>query len=175
MVILFWRLDGRTTGAKGGPNITRQFRWFDNRCARVVYKSHAAVEHQSGHVQSADIGQEERWPFLVCDDRAEVIRQCDQLDGVKDDIVSHPDLCDFTLTPLMCHSGGAKSAACLTTEQAETVKNFYRDYFAEGRLASPGLELGSESQWSVFLSGPAPSSSGDAYIQYFLFDDPSWH
>lgn len=114
-------------------------------------------------------------PSLFATIGAEVIKQCDQVDGVKDGIVSHPDLCNFTLTPLMCDSGGAKSSACLTTDQAETVKNFYRDYYADGRLAFPGLELSSESQWSFLLSGPAPVSFGDAYIQYFLLDDPSWH
>ncbi|KAK3322064.1 feruloyl esterase B [Apodospora peruviana] len=105
----------------------------------------------------------------------EVIKQCDALDGVKDGIVSHPDLCNFTLTPLMCDLSGATASACLSFEQVATVRNIYADYYAEGKLAFPGLELSSEAQWPFLLSGPGPSSYGDGYIQYFLLDDPNWH
>ncbi|KAK4108361.1 feruloyl esterase-like protein B [Canariomyces notabilis] len=105
----------------------------------------------------------------------EVIRQCDGKDGLKDGIVSRPDKCNFSLKPLLCSSRGANKSACLTKEQAETVQSFYGDYYAEGKFAFPGLELSSESQWAFLLGGSAPSSYGDGYIQYFLYNDPSWH
>lgn len=106
---------------------------------------------------------------------AEAIKQCDELDGLKDGIVSYPDLCRFDLTPVLCGPGVAKPASCLTEAQAETVKNAYRDYTSEEQLVFPGLEVGSEHQWSFLMGGPAPSSLGDGYIQYFLLDDPNWH
>ncbi|KAK0714267.1 feruloyl esterase-like protein B [Apiosordaria backusii] len=106
---------------------------------------------------------------------AEAIRQCDEVDGLKDGIVSHPELCDFTLAPLLCsNSPGTDPSACLTEEQVETVRNVYGDFYAEGKLAFPGMEVGSESQWSFLLGGAAPTAFGDAYIQYFLYDDPTW-
>lgn len=105
----------------------------------------------------------------------EVIRQCDEVDGVKDGIVSHPDRCNFTLTPLLCSTPGVGQSACLTAEQATTVRNVYADFYAEGKFAFPGMELSSEPQWSVLLGGTAPSPLGDGYIKNFLFDDASWH
>ncbi|KAK4180999.1 tannase and feruloyl esterase-domain-containing protein [Triangularia setosa] len=106
----------------------------------------------------------------------EVIRQCDEVDGLKDGIVSHPDLCKFTLAPLLCgNSLETNSSVCLTAEQAETIRNVYSDFYAEGKLAYPGMGLSSEIQWSFLLGGAAPTAFGDAYIQYFLYDDPDWH
>ncbi|KXX74285.1 putative feruloyl esterase B-2 [Madurella mycetomatis] len=105
----------------------------------------------------------------------EVIRQCDAVDDLKDGIVSHPDKCNFTLDPLLCSSPGANSSACLTEEQMKTVLDVYGDYHAEGKFAFPGLELSSEAQWSFLLGGPAPSNLGDGYMQYFLYNDPSWN
>lgn len=110
--------------------------------------------------------------FTVIGD--EVISQCDAVDGVVDGIVSTPEECNFNATALLCGSATANTSACLTEAQIGTVGNIYADYHAEGKFAFPGLELGSESQWSVLLGGSAPNSLGDEYIQYFLLDDPSW-
>lgn len=106
---------------------------------------------------------------------AEVIRQCDALDGVVDGIVSAPDQCQFNATTLQCGAQAANSTTCLTAEQIATLGNIYADYYAEGRFAFPGLELGSEGQWEVLLGGTAPNGLGDGYMQYFLFNDPSWN
>lgn len=106
---------------------------------------------------------------------AEVIRQCDALDGVVDGIVSAPDQCQFNATTLQCGAQAANSTTCLTAEQIVTLGNIYADYYAEGRFAFPGLELGSEGQWQVLLGGTAPNGLGDGYMQYFLFNDPSWN
>lgn len=105
---------------------------------------------------------------------AEVIKQCDAVDGVVDGIVSAPDQCPFDPSALRCGSLGTNSSACLQDAQIGTLKKIYSDYYANGKFAFPGLELGSESQWSVLLGGTAPNSLGDEYIQDFLLDDPSW-
>lgn len=105
----------------------------------------------------------------------EVIRQCDAADGLEDGIVSQPDRCNFTLDSLLCTSPGANSSACLTPQQAKTVRGIYGDYYAKGKFAFPGLELSSEGQWAPLLGGPAPHNLGDGYIQYFLYNDPEWH
>ena len=108
---------------------------------------------------------------------AEVIKQCDSLDGVVDGIISSPELCNFKLTPLLCDSNlsASNTSGCLTSEQATTVSHFYADYIAEGKLAFPGMEPGSESTWPVLLGGNKPNSLGDGYIQYFLLNDPAWN
>lgn len=105
---------------------------------------------------------------------AEVIRQCDALDGVSDGIVSTPDQCQFDTTALLCGSSRVNGSACLRQEQINTLNNIYSDYYANDKFAFPGLEPGSESQWSVLFGGTAPNSLGDEYIQDFLLNDPSW-
>ncbi|KAK4195254.1 hypothetical protein QBC40DRAFT_343569 [Triangularia verruculosa] len=89
----------------------------------------------------------------------EVIRQCDEVDGLKDGIQFCRDI----------------PSACLTAEQEETIRNVYSGFYAEGKLAFPGMGLSSEAQWSFLLGGAAPTPFGDAYIQYFLYDNPDWH
>ncbi|KAH7019641.1 feruloyl esteras-like protein B [Ilyonectria destructans] len=103
---------------------------------------------------------------------AEVVAQCDAVDGVVDGIVSAPDLCNFNVDALLCTP--TKTGNCLTAEQALTVNKIHADYVVNGKLAFPGLELSSEDQWGVLISGSEPASLGLQYIQYMLLDDPSW-
>lgn len=104
----------------------------------------------------------------------EVISQCDGVDGVEDGIVSTPEQCAFNVTALLCGAAGVNTSACLTEDEIGTLKNIYSDYYAEGKYAFPGLELGSEAQWAVLLGGTAPNNLGDEYIQDFLLNDPDW-
>lgn len=104
----------------------------------------------------------------------EAIRQCDGADGVPDGIISAPDKCDFKVEALACSTPGVNQSACLTDDQVQTVKNIYADYYAEGKFAFPGLNVGSEQEWFVILSGTEPSPLGEKYINDFLFDDPDW-
>ncbi|KAF5874782.1 putative feruloyl esterase b protein [Botrytis fragariae] len=60
------------------------------------------------------------------------------------------------------------------TEQAQTVQNIHSNYTINGQFTFPGLEIGSESEWNVLLSGPEPAPLGFQYIQDMLLDDPQW-
>lgn len=109
---------------------------------------------------------------------AEVISQCDALDGLVDGIVSSPELCQFNSSTLLCGSSATTTnttSACLTETQIDTLNSIYAEYVAEGEFAFPGLELGSEAQWSVLLGGSTPNSLGYEYIQDFLLNDLSWN
>lgn len=106
---------------------------------------------------------------------AEVLRQCDAADGLADGIITRPDLCEFDYSVLACpDTTTTETTPCLTAAQISTVQKLHSPYIADGTFAFPGLELGSESQWAFLLSGDAPSSFGDGYIQNFLLSDPSW-
>lgn len=104
----------------------------------------------------------------------EVTKQCDALDGVQDGIISYPDGCHLDFDALLCGRPGVNASTCLTAVQIDTARNIYSDYYAEGRFAFPGLEVGSEPQWPFLLGTPAPNPLGDEYMQDFLFNDPSW-
>lgn len=105
----------------------------------------------------------------------EAINQCDELDGVKDGIISAPSNCTVDYTTLSCDNPGANSSACLTADQIQTAKNVYADYRSEsGESLYPGLSPGCERQWSLVLNQTETSPYGINYIRDFLYDDDSW-
>ncbi|KAK4194914.1 Tannase/feruloyl esterase [Triangularia verruculosa] len=102
----------------------------------------------------------------------EVTRQCDEVDGVKDGIVSSPEKCEFDLGTLVCSEFETKLSECLTVEQAQTVSKVYQGWVSQdGELLYPGLTLGSEDQWWILMGGTEPSPFGLGYIRDFLLDD----
>ncbi|KAI0128220.1 tannase and feruloyl esterase [Hypoxylon sp. NC0597] len=103
-----------------------------------------------------------------------VTEQCDEVDGVKDGIVSSPENCHPDFEVLNCNNVGANSSACLTPLQLETLVKFYTDYYVGSELAHPGLELSSESGWDEFLFTGVPISYGLDYLRYAVFADPEW-
>lgn len=66
---------------------------------------------------------------------------CDSLDGVKDGVVEDPRACRLNLKPVTC--AGAKTAACITPDQARTVEIFSAPLRNEdGKVLDHGLYPG---------------------------------
>lgn len=106
--------------------------------------------------------------------RAEVLRQCDPVDGLMDGIITNPYMCDFHPDALLCQ--GTNTTNCLTGLQLETLYTIQHDYLENATFVFPHLALGSEAQWPVLLGNPnGPASLGTQYEQYFLLDDPTWN
>jgi feruloyl esterase len=106
---------------------------------------------------------------------AEVLRQCDGVDGVLDGIITNPSVCDFDYNALLC-TPTSKPDSCLTAPQLDTLYSIYHDYVdTNNTFVFPHLELGSEAQWPVLLgSNSTPNPLGSAYVQDFLLNDPTW-
>ena len=106
---------------------------------------------------------------------AEVLRQCDAVDGVLDGVITKPSACDFNYNALLC-TPTSNPSACLTATQLDTLYTIYHDYVdVNNTFVFPHLELGSEAQWSVLLgSNSTPNALGIAYVQNFLLNDPTW-
>jgi feruloyl esterase len=85
-----------------------------------------------------------------------VLEACDDIDGVRDGLVSRPDQCAFNPRTLRCQAGDA--ANCLTESQVATVEKLYSGptNTATGEQLFPGLLPGSESQWSQYTAPAAP-------------------
>lgn len=83
-------------------------------------------------------------PDLWNDVAAEVLRQCDELDGVKDGIITEPDDCDFRPEAIQCSE--KLTSHCLTKPQVDVLREIYQPlYGLEGQLLFPRYDPGSEA------------------------------
>lgn len=106
---------------------------------------------------------------------AEVIRQCDGLDGVRDGIITYPDSCSFYPEALLCGPNVANQSGCLTAPQIATLYKIYGTYYDVNQtFVFPGEGLGTEAQWVPKLGGPEPSRLGTDYLHYFLDLGADW-
>jgi feruloyl esterase len=83
----------------------------------------------------------------------EVLRQCDELDGLKDDIITDPSICKPDLSSLVCPSG--KQDSCLVPEQAEMMYSIWANWTStdSGSWLFPGHEPGSEGSDDFSVTG----------------------
>ncbi|KAJ7624364.1 tannase and feruloyl esterase [Roridomyces roridus] len=80
------------------------------------------------------------WPVVS----AEILRQCDGLDGVVDGIITEPDECLFRPEAIQCTAGSTTN--CLTPIQVESVKNVFTPLFGiDGQLVYPRYSPGAEA------------------------------
>jgi feruloyl esterase len=56
---------------------------------------------------------------------AEIIKQCDHLDGVADGIITEPDDCHFNPDGLLCGVSTNDTSQCLSQSQLAAVKKIY--------------------------------------------------
>lgn len=85
--------------------------------------------------------------------QSEVLKQCDSLDGVKDNIISSPSACrrKFDITKIRCDVTSNKSL-CWSKAQTDTAQKMYSDYVtSDGELVYKGSEYGSELDWATYL------------------------
>ncbi|KAI0867240.1 Tannase/feruloyl esterase, partial [Hypoxylon argillaceum] len=116
--------------------------------------------------------------------QAEVLKQCDSLDGVKDNIISSPTACrlKFDITKVRCDVSSNKTS-CWTKAQTDTALKMYADYVTrDGELVYDGSEYGSELDWSTYLLPAVPNNAAEnvrrnfdgQYERYFMDYGPNW-
>ena len=108
---------------------------------------------------------------------AEVLKQCDPQDGLKDNIISDPMGCNFRAEELLCGASSDDYAAsnCLTSPQISTLHKIYTDSIGDNQtFVFPHLNLGSEAQWFL-LQGNEPNPLGPDYFKYFLGFGADWN
>jgi len=109
-------------------------------------------------------------PILTADKlpllHQEVLAQCDAADGLKDGLISEPQLCRPDLSKITCQKGQSPDS-CLTTEQAQVALELYRGAHDEaGRgLVINGPLPGSEINWvGVFVPPPGQTRAMSGMI-----------
>lgn len=121
-----------------------------------------------------------------------VIKACDGLDGVKDNVISNPDGCHFDPHSLRCPGGADAGPVCLSDAQITAVtamsSRFSWPYrVASGETGYPGFPfLSGADMRTPFLgfgttapANPMPVTSGygfqywDQWVKYFLTRDPA--
>jgi hypothetical protein len=74
---------------------------------------------------------------------AEILRQCDLLDGVADGIITEPDICNFRPETLLCTK--SKKTDCLTAIQVQALRNIYSPVVDGSKLIYPRYSPGAEA------------------------------
>jgi feruloyl esterase len=104
---------------------------------------------------------------------------CDALDGVKDGIVADPSKCHFDPQVLLCSV--EESPDCLTQPQIGALKSLYAGAIDhQGATLFPGLTMGDETGWGIWVVGEGPGASAAAlYAQndfrYIVTGNPKWN
>ncbi|KAG8735066.1 hypothetical protein FRC12_018234 [Ceratobasidium sp. 428] len=96
----------------------------------------------------------------------EVLAQCDELDGVKDNIITDPHVCKPDTSTVVCGSANpsrfVNGSTCITGGQAKTISAVYQDWISPvGKPIFPALLPGSEAGWGFALGEtPFPVARG---------------
>jgi feruloyl esterase len=111
---------------------------------------------------------------------AEVLRQCDSVDGASDGLIADPRECDVDLSTLQCENDTA-SETCLSAAELQVIAKWRQGprNAAGEQLYPGGIPEGSEAFWWLWLTGkpegggklvPLFASNFGAYMAFA--DDP---
>ncbi|KAK4054152.1 hypothetical protein OIV83_001177 [Microbotryomycetes sp. JL201] len=86
---------------------------------------------------------------------AAVMEQCDELDGLKDRIITDPSKCKPDLTSVTCTTPGANQSACITPAQASTMKKIWSEWRSQdgSEFLFFGFNPGSEGAPNFSVNG----------------------
>ncbi|KAL1626676.1 hypothetical protein SLS54_002839 [Diplodia seriata] len=128
----------------------------------------------TGTPQSATYVPTALWPTVI---HADILAQCDGLDGARDGIIEAPDRCAYDPSGLACGAtnNSNNSAACLTPAQVATVRAVYAPLLdpADGSLVYPAMQPGSEATGlaQTYLTGH-PFGAAD-WFKYAIYANAS--
>lgn len=103
------------------------------------------------------------------------LAQCDALDGVKDGLITNPELCHFNPVSVQCK--GDDSSGCLTAAQVGAAQKIYGPAVNSetGAEINPGFSPGAEANpanWVLWITGArSPQFTAGAFIANAFFQD----
>ena len=112
----------------------------------------------------------------------QVLRQCDNLDGLSDKIINDPRNCKFDFSKLPMCPGDKEGPGCFTKQQLAAIKSVYEPLVIDNQLVYPGFPYGLEAEsdgWPAWITGSKQFASlhyffGTNMFKYLVYNDPSW-
>jgi len=123
---------------------------------------------------------------------AAIMKQCDAMDGIEDEILNDPRECDFDVTSLSCEQG--KADACLNANKLKAIQSIYDGQNGDLFHGYPFGGESAKSGWSRWLTGgmvggltslsdgrPPPQIPNLSYgfstniMKYFIYQDADWN
>ncbi|MEP7354557.1 MAG: tannase/feruloyl esterase family alpha/beta hydrolase [Acidobacteriota bacterium] len=90
---------------------------------------------------------------------ASVMAKCDELDGLKDNLIDDPRKCNFNAAvDVPACKPGADTNDCLTPAQAEAIMKIYQGPTSNGKPFFTGYMPGSEANWMGVLVPANPTA-----------------
>ena len=175
---------GRQTGTANGPAIREcmgqdsspehadyagQPNLFDGLIAGApanwwthLLLSEAYIGEQVRPVNSSRWISTDLWSAVA----AEVLRQCDTLDGVADGVLQNPKNCQFRPEAMACLQGATDTSACLNSDQIAAIKKIYSPWTdSQQNLMFPGFNYGTETYHPRGLFGTTPFLYAQGILQ----------
>lgn len=105
---------------------------------------------------------------------AEILAQCDSLDGAPDGIIEDSSLCKFKPERLICPRDSANRSACLTGKQAETIRTIFSPlHGVNGSLIYPGYDPSPAFLEAIYdRYSRAQHVYTDHWFKYAVYNDP---
>ncbi|KAI9740282.1 MAG: Tannase and feruloyl esterase [Cirrosporium novae-zelandiae] len=174
---------GCSTGGRQGLKSVQMFPSdFDGVSAGAPAADFNHLTDWSGHFYLLTGANTSDPRFLTYDQwttvHNEVLKQCDKpLDGVADGIVEDPSICDFEPETLICTSNSTNSSTCLTSIQAQTVRNVFAPlYGSNNRFLYPRLtpSAGLPAAASGGILSGTTDTPALGWFRYAVYNDSSF-
>lgn len=105
---------------------------------------------------------------------ADVLAQCDALDGVTDGIIDDPDTCDYRPENLLCPLGAVNTTSCLSPEKVVVVRQIFTPLFGTtGELLLPRFDPGATGLVHP-LFGPGEFPYTLDWFRFVIFNDTAF-
>ena len=176
---------GSSEGGREGLTMAQRYpNDFDGIFSRVPVINWTGLMHVSNRAGLTTMGDAWMPRAKVELVHNAVLAACDELDGLKDQLVANPVACKaaFDVSKLQC--SGADNVTCLTTPQVKAVQSYYASYkfpfaLANGITEYPGWGVSGEatpaagptggwSAWYVGNSMPSQPAKPDNGISWFF-------
>ena len=112
-----------------------------------------------------------------------VLKQCDNLDGLTDKIITDPRDCKFDFSKLPLCINNLPGATCFTKEQLAVIRAVYEPLVVDDKRIYPEYPIGLEAEigaWDWWISGTSDQKPSLHYLlsthtyKYFVFNDANW-